>query len=67
MLHCVRLDMDTMELSQPETTDNQCQGDQFIISGGSPVPAICGTNSGIHSEYSWYNFDDYCVAMLQCT
>jgi len=44
----LRLDMDKMELNQPESTDNQCQGDQLIISGGSPVPAICGTNNGIH-------------------
>ena len=62
----LRLDLDNMQLSQPEGTDNQCQvrlsfgvvllhcigqGDQFIVSGGSPVPAICGTNSGTHSEY----------------
>ena len=40
-----------MVLSQPETTDNQCQNDQFIVSGGTPVPATCGTLTGSHSEY----------------
>ena len=37
-------------LAQPESTDHQCQDDQFIVSGGSPIPAICGTNSGAHSK-----------------
>ena len=46
----LRLDMDNMVLSQPETTDNQCQSDQFIISGGTPVPATCGTLTGSHSK-----------------
>ena len=46
----LRLDMDNMVLAQPETTDNQCQSDQFIISGGTPVPATCGTLTGSHSK-----------------
>jgi len=44
----LRLDIESMTLSGPESTDHQCQGDQFIVSGGSPVPAICGTNTGTH-------------------
>jgi len=44
----LRLDFDNFVLAQPETTDHQCQDDQFIVSGGSPIPAICGTNSGAH-------------------
>ncbi|XP_023341394.1 uncharacterized protein LOC111711301 [Eurytemora carolleeae] len=44
----LRLDILSMTLSGPETTDNQCQGDQFIVSGGSPLPAICGVNTGQH-------------------
>merc|ERR550532_972213 len=44
----LRLDMDNFVLAQPEQTDHQCQDDQFIVSGGSPIPAICGTNSGAH-------------------
>lgn len=44
----LRLDFDNMVLAQPESTDHQCQDDQFIVSGGSPIPAICGTNTGIH-------------------
>ena len=46
----IRLDFDNFVLAQPETTDHQCQDDQFIVSGGSPIPAICGTNSGAHSK-----------------
>ena len=42
--------MDNMILAQPETTDNQCQSDQFIVSGGTPVPALCGTLTGSHSK-----------------
>lgn len=57
----VRLDMDNMVLSQPESTDNQCQSDQFIVSGGNPVPALCGTLTGSHSQSKilfnhWNNF-----------
>ena len=37
-------------LAQPETTDHKCSDDQFIVSGGAPVPAICGTSTGAHSE-----------------
>jgi len=44
----LRLDMDNFVLAQPESTDHQCQSDQFIVSGGSPIPAICGINSGAH-------------------
>ena len=43
--------MENMVLSQPETTDNQCQNDQFIVSGGPPVPSVCGTLTGSHSKY----------------
>ena len=45
-----RLDMENTVLAQPETTDNQCQSDQFIVSGGTPVPALCGTLTGSHSK-----------------
>ena len=37
-------------LAQPEGTDSKCRDDLFIVSGGSPVPSICGTNTGAHSE-----------------
>lgn len=42
--------MENTVLAQPETTDNQCQSDQFIVSGGTPVPALCGTLTGSHSK-----------------
>ena len=45
-----RLDIDDMVLAQPEATDHKCDFDQFIVTGGSPLPAICGTNTGLHSK-----------------
>lgn len=43
-----------MVLAQPESTDHKCDFDQFIVTGGSPIPAICGTNNGLHSKYREY-------------
>ena len=45
-----RLDFANFVLAQPEGTDSKCRDDLFIVSGGSPVPSICGTNTGAHSE-----------------
>ena len=33
----------------PEKTNHQCIYDQFIVSGGNPVPTICGSNTDNHS------------------
>ncbi|XP_032778287.2 uncharacterized protein LOC116917041 [Daphnia magna] len=44
----LRLDFFVMVLIQPETNDSNCNRDQFIVTGGSRVPAICGTNNGQH-------------------
>lgn len=41
----------TFQLNPP--IDGECVSDQFIISGqsmNSPVPIICGINSGQHSK-----------------
>ena len=46
----LRLDFQRLMLAQPETVDNKCQYDQFIVCGGNPIPAICGTNDGLHGE-----------------
>ena len=43
--------MNNMILAQPESTDNKCSSDQLIVTGGAPVPAICGTNTGQHSKW----------------
>ncbi|KAF5288249.1 hypothetical protein FQA39_LY04017 [Lamprigera yunnana] len=43
-----RLDFDQFTLMGPETTNHVCDNDQFIISGGNPVPGICGSNKGNH-------------------
>ncbi|XP_043486352.1 uncharacterized protein LOC122513896 isoform X2 [Polistes fuscatus] len=43
-----RLDFVQFMIRGPETTNNLCTYDQFIVSGGNPVPTICGTNNGNH-------------------
>ena len=44
------LDFDNFVLAQPESTDHVCQNDQFVVSGGPPIPAVCGVNTGLHSK-----------------
>ncbi|XP_071534346.1 uncharacterized protein [Panulirus ornatus] len=44
----LRLDFDSFTISQPEATDHQCLNDRFTVSGGTPVPTICGTNTANH-------------------
>ncbi|XP_065338296.1 uncharacterized protein LOC135938542 [Cloeon dipterum] len=44
----LRLDFDQFMIGGPEIINHVCSNDQFIVSGGSPVPAICGTNTGNH-------------------
>ncbi|XP_020295651.1 deleted in malignant brain tumors 1 protein-like [Pseudomyrmex gracilis] len=43
-----RLDFAQFNIRGPETTNNVCSYDQFIVSGGNPVPTICGNNNGNH-------------------
>ncbi|CAK9834419.1 hypothetical protein ANTRET_LOCUS10951 [Anthophora retusa] len=43
-----RLDFIQFNIRGPETINHQCVYDQFIVSGGNPVPAICGSNTGNH-------------------
>ena len=50
-----RLDMENMILSQPTPTDQKCESDQFIVTGGAPIPAICGVNTGAHSKNIFLN------------
>ena len=45
-----RLDFANFVLAQPEVTDNKCKDDMFIVTGGPPVPSICGVNTGSHSQ-----------------
>jgi hypothetical protein len=47
-----RLDFDQFNIAGPESVDNMCNNDQFIVAGGNPAPAICGINNGNHSEYT---------------
>lgn len=46
-----RLDFDQFNIQGPESMNHVCSNDQFIVSGGNPVPAICGVNTGNHSEF----------------
>lgn len=46
-----RIDFDQFTLMGPEPVNHMCNSDQFIVSGGNPVPGICGVNNGNHSEY----------------
>ncbi|KAG7209970.1 hypothetical protein KM043_011559 [Ampulex compressa] len=43
-----RLDFVQFNIKGPETTNHVCTYDQFIVSGGNPVPTICGNNNGNH-------------------
>ncbi|KAK9496784.1 hypothetical protein O3M35_012977 [Rhynocoris fuscipes] len=43
-----RIDFDQFKLAGPESTNNVCNNDQFIVSGGNPIPGICGVNNGNH-------------------
>lgn len=43
-----RLDFTQFNIRGPETVNNVCTYDQFIVSGGNPVPTICGNNNGNH-------------------
>lgn len=47
-----RLDFTQFNIRGPETVNNVCTYDQFIVSGGNPVPTICGNNNGNHSEHN---------------
>lgn len=53
----IRLDFDNLVIAQPEPVNHICNTDQFLVSGGSPVPTICGTSTGDHSKkltiYRW--------------
>jgi len=44
----LRLDFDVMDIQQPDPNTHQCTIDRFVVTGGSPVPVICGVNTGQH-------------------
>ena len=61
-----RLDFVNFVLAQPEATDQTCNKDQFIVTAGSKVPSICGTNTGQHSKLfkpdkELSSFEIYCL------
>ncbi|XP_055315358.1 uncharacterized protein LOC129575574 isoform X2 [Sitodiplosis mosellana] len=44
----IRLDLEHFSISGPEQLNHVCNTDQFLVSGGSPVPIICGSSNGEH-------------------
>ncbi|CAO1362359.1 unnamed protein product [Diamesa serratosioi] len=44
----IRLDFDHFALAGPDILNHICNSDQFLVSGGSPAPTICGTSNGDH-------------------
>lgn len=47
----IRLDLEHFSVSGPEPLNHVCNTDQFLVSGGSPVPILCGNGHGEHSNY----------------
>ena len=45
----IRIDFETFDISPPDFR-GQCTTDFFLVTGGSPVPTLCGTNTGQHSK-----------------
>ncbi|VEN42972.1 unnamed protein product [Callosobruchus maculatus] len=43
-----RLEFAQLNLVGPEEVNHICNTDQFIVSGGNPVPTICGNSMGNH-------------------
>lgn len=52
----IRLDLEHFSISGPEPLNHVCNTDQFLVSGGSPAPTICGTSHGEHSNVLWIFF-----------
>lgn len=49
------MDFENFSIAQPEAVNHICNTDQFLVSGGSPVPMICGTSHGDHSKMNSMN------------
>ncbi|CAG9840204.1 unnamed protein product [Diabrotica balteata] len=47
-----RLNFEELNLMQPESVNHICDNDQFLVSGGNPVPVICGNSMGNHMYVS---------------
>ena len=46
----IRLDFETFELGPPNDS-GVCEDDFFLVTGGTVVPPLCGSNSGEHSKF----------------
>ncbi|XP_023322162.1 uncharacterized protein LOC111696693 [Eurytemora carolleeae] len=47
----IKLQLDVFEIAGPDDK-GECSDEFFLVTGGSPVPPICGLNSGQHLIYS---------------
>ena len=47
----IKLELDVFEISGPNAK-GECAEEFFLVSGGSPVPALCGINNQQHIIYS---------------
>lgn len=45
-------------MSGPEPLNHVCNTDQFLVSGGSPVPILCGNAHGEHSKFQ-FKYSNY--------
>ena len=50
----IRIDFETFDISPPDFR-GQCSTDFFLVTGGSPVPTLCGTNTGQHGDNQLFN------------
>lgn len=49
-----RMDFDNFAIAGPEPLNHICNTDQFLVSGGSPAPVICGTSHGDHCKLRFF-------------
>ena len=56
-----RLDFDNFVTASPDAVDQNCVTDQLVVSGGSTIPPICGTNTGQHSELDINQFCTFTI------
>jgi hypothetical protein len=54
----IKIQFDLFDLNSPNVK-GQCSTDFFLATGGSPVPQLCGLNTGQHCKISQiFNVDE---------
>ncbi|CAH1179258.1 unnamed protein product [Phaedon cochleariae] len=51
-----RLNFEMFTIMGPESENHICNSDQFLVSGGIPVPVICGDSTGNHMNNRTQSF-----------